>query len=420
MFLFFGAIGKSAQLGLHTWLPDAMEGPTPVSALIHAATMVTAGVFLIIRCSHLFSASPATCTFMAFIGILTAVVSGTIGLLQYDIKKIIAYSTCSQLGYMVFGCGLYHFSISFFHLINHAFFKALLFLSAGAIIHALNDEQDIRKMGGLVNVLPFVYTVVLIGSLALMGVPFLTGFYSKDLLLEMTYNTQNFVSQYCFWMGIFGAGMTAYYSFRLIYYVFITPANGFKIVYKQIHEPGPAITIVLFILAVSSIFFGYYLSEMFASEGTLFLSTSIITPNVNNTYDIPFSIPIFYKFLPFFTSVYGALLAMFLPRYFNKLLVDLELYNFFSRSIFILFNKKWFFDFAYNKIGYVLLNLSYYLSYEFFDKGLLELFGPLGLINVVNYTGYFISRIQNGLLTNGLQMLMFGFYLFLTSVGLVI
>jgi NADH-ubiquinone oxidoreductase chain 5 len=159
---------------------------------------------------------------------------------------------------------------------------------------------------------------------------------------------------------------------------------------------------------------------MFASEGTLFLSSSITTPNVNNSYDIPFSIPIFYKFLPFFTSICGALLAMFLPRYFNKLLVDLELYNFFSRSIFILFNKKWFFDFAYNKIGYVLLNLSYYLSYEFFDKGLLELFGPLGLTNVVNYTGYFISRIQNGLLTNGLQMLMFGFYLFLTSVGLVI
>jgi len=357
---------------------------------------------------------------MAFIGVLTAVVSGTIGLLQYDIKKIIAYSTCSQLGYMIFGCGLYQFSVSFFHLVNHAFFKALLFLSAGAIIHALNDEQDIRKMGGLINVLPFVYTVVLIGSLALMGIPFLTGFYSKDLLLEMAYNIQNPISQYCFWMGVFGAGMTSYYSFRLIYYVFITPTNGFKTVYKQIHEPGLAITITLFILALSSIFFGYYLSEMFVGENTLFLSTSIHLSFINNNYDVPFSVPNFYKFLPLFTSIFFAVLSLLLSHFFNKLLVDLELYNFFSRRIFILFNKKWFFDFIYNKIGYVFLNSGYYVTYEFFDKGLLEIFGPLGANNVVGYIGFFISRVQNGLITNGVQLLTFGLYLLLASIGLII
>jgi len=253
--LFIGAVGKSAQLGLHTWLPDAMEGPTPVSALIHAATMVTAGVFLIIRCSALFVYSPLTCDIMTFVGITTVVVAGTIGLVQYDIKKIIAYSTCSQLGYMIFGCGLQQFAVSFFHLVNHAFFKALLFLSAGAVIHALKDEQDIRKMGGLRNVLPFTYTVTLIGSLALMGIPFLTGFYSKDTLLEVAYGSTTMLGFYSYWLGLLGAGLTAYYSIRLIYYVFITKPNGFKIAYKETHEPGFAITTVLTTLTVGSIFF---------------------------------------------------------------------------------------------------------------------------------------------------------------------
>jgi NADH-ubiquinone oxidoreductase chain 5 len=187
IFILIGAIGKSAQFGLHTWLPDAMAGPTPVSALIHAATMVTAGVFILIRSAIIVDYSINGLFFITLIGVFTAFFSSTIGLFQNDIKKIIAYSTCSQLGYMVFACGLSNYSLSLFHLTNHAFFKALLFLSAGSIIHALSDEQDIRKYGGLLKVLPFSYLMILIGSLSLMGIPFLTGFYSKDLIIEISF-----------------------------------------------------------------------------------------------------------------------------------------------------------------------------------------------------------------------------------------
>lgn len=197
-FLFVGSVAKSAQIGLHTWLPDAMEGPTPVSALIHAATMVTAGVFLIIRCSPLFEYAPNILIFMTFVGACTAFMAATIGLVQHDIKKVIAYSTCSQLGYMVFACGISGYTISLFHLINHAFFKALLFLAAGSIIHSLNNEQDTRKMGGLLKIVPFTYSMMLIGSLSLAGFPFLSGFYSKDLILELAFAKCSVSGQFAF------------------------------------------------------------------------------------------------------------------------------------------------------------------------------------------------------------------------------
>ena len=191
-------MGKSAQIGLHTWLPDAMEGPTPVSALIHAATMVTAGVFLLIRCSALFELSPAVLQGIIFIGALTAFMAATSGLYQSDLKKVIAYSTCSQLGYMVFACGLSAYALSLFHLTNLAFFKALLFLSAGAVIHALSNEQDMRRIGGLLQLLPYTYAMFLVGSLALMGFPFLTGFYSKDLILEVAAGTPFLLGQFAY------------------------------------------------------------------------------------------------------------------------------------------------------------------------------------------------------------------------------
>lgn len=184
LLLFLGAMGKSAQLGLHTWLPDAMEGPTPVSALIHAATMVTAGVFLVIRCSSLFEYSNFVLSIISIVGALTAFVAATIALVQHDVKKVIAYSTCSQLGYMFFACGLSGYSVGLFHLFNHAFFKALLFLSAGSLIHGMGDEQDMRKLGGTSGIMPFTYTCILLGSLSLAGFPFLSGFYSKDFILE--------------------------------------------------------------------------------------------------------------------------------------------------------------------------------------------------------------------------------------------
>ena len=196
LLLFFGAVGKSAQLGLHTWLPDAMEGPTPVSALIHAATMVTAGVFLIIRSGPLFEGSSLVLTILTFLGALTAFFAATAGVAQNDLKKVIAYSTCSQLGYMVMACGVSNYSTSLFHLLNHGFFKGLLFLSAGSVIHAVNGEQDMRKMGGLIRLIPFTYTMILIGSLSLMAFPYLTGFYSKDLILELIYDKYYIVFAY--------------------------------------------------------------------------------------------------------------------------------------------------------------------------------------------------------------------------------
>jgi len=191
-------MGKSAQIGLHTWLPDAMEGPTPVSALIHAATMVTAGVFLLIKCSFIFEYAPKILVWVTFIGALTAFFSATVGLIQNDIKKVIAYSTCSQLGYMIFACGLSYYHVAFFHLSNHAFFKALLFLSAGSIIHSLSNEQDMRKYGALHKLLPFTSIMLLIGSLSLMGFPFLTGYYSKDLILELSYANYTIKGAICF------------------------------------------------------------------------------------------------------------------------------------------------------------------------------------------------------------------------------
>jgi NADH-ubiquinone oxidoreductase chain 5 len=234
--LFVGAMGKSAQIGLHTWLPDAMEGPTPVSALIHAATMVTAGVFLLIKCSPLFEYVPNILSYIAFVGAITAFFSSTVGLVQNDIKKVIAYSTCSQLGYMIFACGLSSYHVSLFHLVNHAFFKALLFLSAGALIHSLSNEQDMRKFGSLLSLLPFTYIMFLIGSLSLAGFPFLTGFYSKDVILEWGLTRYVFSGSFSYTLGLISTFFTSFYSVRLLYLSFITETNSFRPIVNRIHE----------------------------------------------------------------------------------------------------------------------------------------------------------------------------------------
>jgi NADH-ubiquinone oxidoreductase chain 5 len=236
LLLFIGSVGKSAQVGLHTWLPDAMEGPTPVSALIHAATMVTAGIFLIIRCSPIFEYSPIMLNIIIWVGAVTAFFAATLGLVQNDIKKIIAYSTCSQLGYMAFICGTSNYSVGLFHLSNHAFFKALLFLGAGSVIHSLGNEQDIRKMGGLVNIIPFTYVMMLIGSLSLAGFPFLSGFYSKDIILELVFIKYTVNSVFAYWLGTTTALFTSVYSFRLIYLVFLNNTNAYRFSIKNVHE----------------------------------------------------------------------------------------------------------------------------------------------------------------------------------------
>jgi NADH-ubiquinone oxidoreductase chain 5 len=247
-----------------------MEGPTPVSALIHAATMVTAGVFLLCRCSPLLQYAPNISSLITIMGGMTAFLAATTGLLQNDLKKVIAYSTCSQLGYMVFSAGLSSYSVSMFHLSNHAFFKALLFLGAGSVIHALSDEQDMRKMGGLLKILPFTYIIMLIGSLALMGFPFLTGFYSKDVILEIAYGSFTLEGRFVHTLGSFAAFFTAYYSLRLLTLTFLRPVNGNRVVYEHAHESPFSMTFPLFILSLASLFVGYVTRDMMIGMGTDF------------------------------------------------------------------------------------------------------------------------------------------------------
>jgi proton-translocating NADH-quinone oxidoreductase chain L len=269
-FLFIGAVGKSAQLGLHTWLPDAMEGPTPVSALIHAATMVTAGVFLVARTSPIFEYTSSMLSAVTVVGASTAFFAATVGLLQNDLKRVIAYSTCSQLGYMVFACGLSNYPVGVFHLINHAFFKALLFLGAGSIIHAVADEQDMRKMGGLKKLVPFTYSMMVIGSLALTGFPFLTGFYSKDVILEVAYGKYTSEGHFSYTLGSFGAFLTAFYSTRLIYLTFLSTPNGYRRVICSAYDSSYQIAISLFLLVIPSVLIGFYAKDMMIGFGSDF------------------------------------------------------------------------------------------------------------------------------------------------------
>lgn len=267
LLLFMGAMGKSAQILLHTWLPDAMEGPTPVSALIHAATMVTAGVFMVCRLSYMFEAAPNALAFVTFIGATTAFFAATVGLFQTDIKRVIAYSTCSQLGYMFFAAGVSAYPVAMFHLFTHAFFKALLFLGAGSVIHAMSDEQDMRNMGGIYKMVPVTWVLMLIGTFALtgVGIPGLdlfgrplgfAGFVSKDGILEMAYAAHSTVGTYAFWMGIAAAVMTAFYSWRLIFLTFHKEPRASEEVMGHVHESPPVMTIPLMILGVGSVLAG--------------------------------------------------------------------------------------------------------------------------------------------------------------------
>jgi len=245
-----------------------MEGPTPVSALIHAATMVTAGVFLLARCSPLFEFAPYALFIVTLVGAMTAFFAASTGLLQNDLKRVIAYSTCSQLGYMIFACGLSNYSVGVFHLSNHAFFKALLFLGAGSVIHAVADEQDMRRMGGLRQIIPFTFSVMFIGSFALMGFPFLTGFYSKDVILETAFASSTNASTFAYILGTCAAFLTAFYSMRLSFLTFLSPPNGSKSVIFGGHESPISMMLPLFILSFPSIFIGYFSRDLFIGLGT--------------------------------------------------------------------------------------------------------------------------------------------------------
>ena len=408
IFLFVGAVGKSAQLGLHTWLPDAMEGPTPVSALIHAATMVTAGVFLIARCSPIYEYSTGVLELITVAGASTAFFAATVGLLQNDLKRVIAYSTCSQLGYMVFACGLSNYSVGIFHLANHAFFKALLFLGAGSVIHAVSDEQDMRKMGGLKNLVPFTYSMMTIGSLALIGFPFLTGFYSKDLILEVAYGKYSVPGHYSYYLGTMGAFLTAFYSTRLVYLTFLSKPNGFKKIITNAFDSSYQICIALGILAIPSIFIGFYSKDMIVGLGTDFWGNAIfVNPENMNQIDAEF-ISSFYKLLPVCLSLFGASLSFFVYNSQNQLMFNMVTTKLGNR-VYNFLNKKWFFDKIYNEgIGQFFFKFGYSISYKEIDRGVFEILGPHGLSVYISKASKIITGLQSGYLYH---------YTFLFTVG---
>nr|YP_009684875.1 NADH dehydrogenase subunit 5 [Gloiopeltis furcata]BBK20788.1 NADH dehydrogenase subunit 5 [Gloiopeltis furcata] len=418
-FIFVGAVGKSAQLGLHTWLPDAMEGPTPVSALIHAATMVTAGVFLILRFSPLIEFSPNILFILVLFGSLTAFFAAMTGTFQNDLKKVIAYSTCSQLGYMVFSCGMSCYDVSLFHLVNHAFFKALLFLCAGSVIHAVSNEQDMRRMGSLKAVLPLTYSLMLIGSFALAGFPFLAGFYSKDIILEMTqaltYSNLNttYVSFAC-WLGGVSVIFTSFYSFRLIYLTFLNSSNLSRISFSSVHESSFLMSFPLVILGIGSIFVGYSLSDLFIGPGSDFWQTSIFTLPSHSLLIEAEWLPKHIKWLPFLLSVVGILLASavnLIPSTSSLANAYPTLTSFFA----FLINKKWYWDVFYNRFVVLpVLRFGYVVSFKLLDRGFIELSGPYGFSKFISLWSRILSTLQTGQLTHYVFYIVLGLFFFLS------
>lgn len=384
LLLFIGAMAKSAQIGLHTWLADAMEGPTPVSALIHAATMVTAGVFLVIRFSPLFELSPKILTFITYVGAATAFFAASIALVQNDIKKIIAYSTCSQLGYMFFACGVGAYPVALFHLMTHAFFKALLFLGAGNVIHATHHEQDITKMGGLWNKIPVTYTLMLIGSLALAGVYPFAGYFSKDLILEVAYVHGSSAGTMAFTLGLVAAFFTAFYSWRLLFVTF----HG-KCKYEDAHEAPKIMILPLFLLALGAIFSGILAVKMGMLEAEFWNNSLIFSSIIEKSHHVPG----FIKLVPLFISAAGILVA-----YLFYLLVP-EMARVFAHSfsgLYIILKNKYYFDEIYD---FLLVRPIKYISnilWQYCDARCIDAFGPNGCANLSQKISAAISKVQSG------------------------
>jgi NADH-ubiquinone oxidoreductase chain 5 len=399
LLLLSGAMAKSSQIPLHSWLPGSMEGPTPVSALIHAATLVTAGLYLLLRSSPLLEFSSTALLVITLVGASTAFFAATCGLVQNDLKRIIAMSTISQLGYMVMAVGLSQYNVALMHVVNHAFFKALLFLGAGAVIHSFADQQDVRRMGGLIKFLPFTYSIMLVGTLSLLATPWLTGFYSKDLIIELAYGQYSFSGTYAYILGTITAGLTAFYSFRLISLVFLTIPNGSRIVYLNSHEANLSVIIPLFILALFSIFFGYIFSDLFVGVGSDFFGNSLfIHPNNIAMIEAEFSLPLIIKLLPSIFTLFGATLAIYFYNknpYFIINLTETSL----GRKIYTFLNNKYLFDVIYNY--YIISNglkLGNIIS-KIFDRGVIELVGPYGLSTTLTDTGFNISKLDTGIVT---------------------
>ena len=390
--LFIGAMGKSAQLGLHTWLPDAMEGPTPVSALIHAATMVTAGVFLVARLSPLFEHAPAALAMVTFIGGSTALFAATIGLTQFDIKRVIAYSTCSQLGYMFFACGVGAYGAGVFHLFTHAFFKALLFLGAGSVIHAMSDEQDMRRMGGIWRKIPVTYAMMWIGTLALIGFPGFAGFFSKDAIIEAAWASHNDFHFYAFIMGVTAAVLTAFYSGRLIWLTFHGECRADDHVQAHIHESPLVMTIPLAVLALGAITAGYLGLGMIGAEGE-FWAGAIQYGEHNHVMHDMHDVPLFVKLLPFLAMAGGLALSYWFYMVDKSMPVRMvekfqPLHNFFFH--------KWYFDELYDLLFVRSAKAIGSFLWKAGDQGIIDRFGPDGIATSTLYTARRAVKLQTG------------------------
>ncbi len=396
LLLFIGAMGKSAQLFLHTWLPDAMEGPTPVSALIHAATMVTAGVFMVARLSPMFEYAPFALEVVTVVGASTAFFAATVGLTQFDIKRVIAYSTCSQLGYMFFAAGVSAYSASIFHLMTHAFFKALLFLGAGSVIHALSDEQDMRKMGGIWRMIPVTYAVMWIGSLALAGVPPFAGFFSKDMILEAAYGARGMVGGYAFWMGIAAAFMTAFYSWRLLFLTFHGNPRADEKTMSHVHESPKVMLVPLILLATGAVFAGWLGYDLFVGEGRAeFWGESILVLAANDSVEAGHHVPFWVKVLPLVMGATGIALAwvMYVLRPDLPALVARSF-----RPIYLFFYNKWYFDELYD---WLFVRPAMYLGRGLWkggDGAVIDGVGPDGIAAATRSLAGRISRVQTGYL----------------------
>ena len=398
--LLIGAMAKSSQVGLHVWLPMAMEGPTPVSALIHAATMVTAGVYLLMRTSPLIEYSSTVLILCLWIGAITTVFSSLIGLFQQDIKKVIAYSTMSQLGMMVIAVGLSSYNIALFHLVNHAFYKGLLFLGAGSVIHAVADNQDFRKYGGLRPFLPLTYSVMLIASLSLVAFPFMTGFYSKDFILESAYGQFYFSSTVVYFIATIGAMFTTLYSVKVLYLTFLTNPNGPLVNYRQAHEGDIFMSLPLIILAIFSIFFGYITKEIFIGLGSGFFADNglFIHPSHEIMLETEFAVPTLFKLLPLIGTVSLSVIAIMLSEFLPKLLIHFK-FSRFGYNIFSFFNKRFLIELFYNKyVTDLVLKLGGQTT-KVIDKGSVELLGPFGLEKGLINLSKSIASLDTGLVT---------------------
>ena len=399
--LLIGAMAKSSQVGLHVWLPMAMEGPTPVSALIHAATMVTAGVYLLMRSSPLIEYSNTALLLCLWVGAITTIFSSLIGLFQQDIKKVIAYSTMSQLGMMVIAIGLSSYNVALFHLVNHAFYKGLLFLGAGAVIHAVSDNQDFRKYGGLRSFLPLTYSVMLIASLSLVAFPFMTGFYSKDFILESAYGQFYFSSIVVYFISTIGAMFTTLYSIKVLYLTFLTNPNGPLTDYKHAHESDIFMSIPLIILAVFSIFFGYVTKDIFIGLGSNFFvdNSLFIHPSHEIMLDTEFAVPTLFKILPLILTVSLSFLSILFSEFIPKALIYFKLSSV-GYNIYGFFSQRFLIELFYNRyVTEFILKLGGQTT-KVIDKGSIELIGPYGLEKGLVALSRNIAKLDTGVITS--------------------